>query len=90
MTVTIQIPTSLQDWFEGRDETSCSGSTVKECFEKINTRYPGFFDRILDGSGDISNVLIFLNGENIRNISGLETAVKNGDEIGIIPLAAGG
>lgn len=90
MSITIQIPESLSDWFAGRDETTCSGKTIKECFVNINARYPGFFDRITDSSGDISNVLVFINGENIRNLDGLETRVNSGDEIGIIPLAAGG
>ncbi|MCD4728675.1 MAG: MoaD/ThiS family protein [Pirellulales bacterium] len=90
MSITVLIPTSLKDWFDGRDETTGSGRTVRACFMDINTRYPGFLDRILDSSGDISNVLVFVNGENIRNLDGIETPVKNSDEIGIIPLAAGG
>ena len=90
MSIIIRIPGSFSGWFNGRDEAVSSGSTIRECFVHVNGRYPGFFDRIINGAGDISNVLIFLNGENIRNLDGLETKVSHGDELGIIPLAAGG
>jgi molybdopterin converting factor small subunit len=45
---------------------------------------------LVDDKGGTSSVLIFLNGDNIGRSEGLSTAVKDGDEIYIIPLAAGG
>jgi molybdopterin synthase sulfur carrier subunit len=90
MTVTIHIPGSLSHWLNGRDEAICSGNTIRDCFIHMNAQHPGFLSRIINEAGNIENVLVFLNGENIRNLDGLETNVNDGDEIGIIPLAAGG
>jgi sulfur-carrier protein len=90
MTVTVRIPGSLADWFNGADEVACRGGTLRECFSEIQGKHPGFHERIFDGQGEIGLVLIFVNGENIRNLAGLATKVSDGDEIGIIPLAAGG
>jgi sulfur-carrier protein len=90
MAVTIRIPLSLSDWFSGSDEIICRGHTVKTCFDSIRQRYPEFNRHMFDESGKPANVLVFLNGDNIMNLDGLETPVKEGDEIGIIPLAAGG
>ena len=90
MAIIVRIPGSLREWFNGLDEAVCDGSTVKECFDQIQLQYPDFSDRILDDTGEMTNVIVFLNGENISNIKGLDTPVDNGDEIGIIPLAAGG
>ncbi len=58
--------------------------------EDLDRRFPGFRGRVLDGDGNISNALVFLNGENVMKLSGLETPVSDGDELGLIPLAAGG
>ena len=90
MAITIRIPGSLTDWFDGSDEIICQGQTIKGCFDQAQKKHPGFYGRILNEEGDIANVLIFLNGENIRNLKGLATEVADGDQIGIIPLAAGG
>lgn len=90
MAITIRIPGSLQDWLSGRDEAVCMGGTVRECFVHIDAEHPGFYNRVTDDAGGISQVLVFLNGDNIKNLAGLDTSVRDGDEIGIIPLAAGG
>ncbi|MFO7965609.1 MAG: MoaD/ThiS family protein [Desulfobacterales bacterium] len=90
MPVTIYIPGSLSDWLGGKDEAVCSGGTIKECLAHVDKVHAGFLNRISDGSGNPAGVIVFLNGENINNLLGFETPVKNGDQIGIIPLAAGG
>ncbi len=90
MTVTVRIPGSLAGWFNGDDEVACQGKTVRECFRAIQEKHPGFQERIFDARGNIGLVLIFVNGENIKNLAGVDTPVLDGDEIGIIPLAAGG
>lgn len=90
MTVTVRIPGSLAGWFNGSDEVACQGQTIGDCFAEIQENHPGFHERIFDEKGEIGPVLIFVNGENIRNLEGLATRLSDGDEIGIIPLAAGG
>ncbi len=90
MSVKIMIPGSLRDWFGGETEYSCQGERILDCIDRLDERFPGTKERLIDRKGNISNVLIFLNGDNLRNFDGLETKVKDGDEISIIQLAAGG
>lgn len=90
MSIIVRIPGSLREWFGGKDEAMCQGRTIGECFDQLGKRYPGLRDRLTGEKNQLSSILVFLNGDNIRNLEGLATAVKDGDEIGIIPLAAGG
>jgi molybdopterin synthase sulfur carrier subunit len=90
MPVKIIIPGSLKRWFDGKNEYSCRGERIIDCIDCLEERFPGVKEHLIDPKGNISNVLIFLNGDNLRSLDGLSTAVKDGDEISIIPLAAGG
>jgi sulfur-carrier protein len=90
MPITVRVPGSLKDWLEGREEASCQGKTLRECIDNLESRFPGIQNRLVDEEGEIGPVLIFLNGENIAKREGLTTEIHDGDEIGIIPLAAGG
>lgn len=90
MPVTVRVPGSLREWFHGSDEASCIGGTLGECIQQLEDRFPGIRDRLLNEEGEIAAVLIFVNGENATSLEGLATTVGDGDEIGIIPFAAGG
>jgi sulfur-carrier protein len=90
MPVKILIPGSLKPWFGGETEYSCQGERILDCIDRLDERFAGVKARLIDQKGNISKVLIFLNGDNLRNFDGLETKVKDGDEITIIPIAAGG
>jgi len=90
MPVKIIIPGSLKRWFDGETEYSCQGERILDCIDRLEERFPGVKGHLIDPKGNISNVLIFLNGDNLRILDGLSTTVKDGDEISIIPLAASG
>ncbi len=90
MSTIVRVPASLSQWFGDQDEVNCRGKTVNECFEKLVEMFPGIRDRLFKENELSPAILVFLNGENIRFLKGLATEVGDGDEIGIIPLAAGG
>jgi molybdopterin synthase sulfur carrier subunit len=90
MSVKVMVPGSLKSWFDGADEVLCEGSTVGQCLDQLGRRFPGLKDRLLTPDKEIGAVIVFLNGDNIRKRNGLGTPVSDGDEIGIVPLAAGG
>lgn len=90
MTVIIRIPSSLRHWLNGKTEFLCQGRNVFDCIDKLNEHFPGIKSNIYDEEGNPSSILMFLNGDNIRNLEGMQTTVSDGDEITIIPLAAGG
>ena len=90
MAITMRVPGSLRAWFDGQESACCVGDTLGQCIEYLDTRFPGLKNRVIDDKGGTSTVLVFLNGENIVRLEGLGTVVKDGDEIAVIPLAAGG
>jgi MoaD family protein len=90
MSVTVRVPGSLKDWFRGNEEALCSGGTLGDCIDQLDREFPGIRDRLLTEEGRLGAVLIFVNGENVSKLDGLATPVGDGDEIGLIPFAAGG
>jgi sulfur-carrier protein len=89
--VTVLIPTPLRRFTGGEARVNANGSTVAALLDDLESRHPGLKDRICESDGQIRRfVNIFINGENVRDREGAETAVKAGDEIGIIPAMAGG
>lgn len=90
-TIHVVIPTPLRSFTDGEARVSGSGATVGALIDDLESRYPGLKERICDPDGQIRRfVNIFINGENARDQDGAETALKAGDEIGIIPAMAGG
>ena len=91
MGVTVRIPTPLQRLTNGQGEVQCSGGNVSELLGDLEKRYPGVKARICDESGKLRRfVNVFVNEEDIRFLQGDQTAIKDGDEVSIIPAIAGG
>lgn len=90
MPVTVRIPTPLRSLTGGEEQVQASGSTVKEVIDNLESRHPGMKDRLLDDKGVRRFVNIYVGDEDIRFLDGLQTALKEGEEISIVPAIAGG
>ncbi len=91
MPVTVRIPTPLQRLTNGQGEVACEGKSVTELLANLERSYPGIKERICDQDGKLRRfVNVFVNEEDIRFLQGDQTAVKDGDEVSIIPAIAGG
>ncbi len=91
MAVKVRIPTPLRKLTEGRDEVTAEGSTVREVIDDLEKRYPGIKERICEKDGSVRKfVNLYVNDEDIRFKNNLDTALKDGDELSIIPAIAGG
>ena len=91
MAVTVRIPTPLQRLTNGQAEGQCDGSNVDALLQDLEKRYPGIKERICDEQGKLRRfVNVFVNEEDIRFMQGDQTAVKDGDDVSIIPAIAGG
>jgi len=91
MAVSITIPTPLRTLTGGTDTVSADGETVAALLEAADRQFPGFKARLLDESGQLRRfVNVYLNGEDVRFLQGLQTAVKDNDELSIVPAIAGG
>lgn len=91
MSVTVRIPTPLRRVANGQDRASVDGETLKAVFDSLDDQYPGIKERICDEEGELRHfVNVYLNGEDVRYLQGLETSTKSGDEVSIVPAVAGG
>ena len=91
MAVTIKLPAQLRAAADGQAQASASGATVREVLDGLCRSHPELRDRLLDDGSDLRRfVNVFLRGEDIRFLSGMETPVADGDELTILPAVAGG
>lgn len=91
MSVMIRIPTPLRRMTNGESKVEIETKNVGDMVEKLDSSYPGFKARLVDENGDLRYfVNIYLNGEDVRFLQGLDTATKSGDEVSIVPAVAGG
>ena len=91
MSVTVRIPTPIRRVTNGEDKVTVSGDTLKQIIEAMEEQYPGIKASLCDDKGDLrSFVNIYINGEDVRFLSGIDSPVNSGDEVSIIPAVAGG
>ena len=91
MPSTVRVPTPLRPLAQGRDIVTVRGSTVLEVLDDLERQCPGIRQRICDESGEVRRfVNVFLNGEDIVHVNGLDSAVSDGDVLSIVPAIAGG
>jgi len=89
--VQVKIPTPLRKYTAGAGSVEAQGATVTALVGDLERRYPGMKARLCDESGQVRRfVNIFVNGEDIRFLKHLDTPLKAGDELSIVPAIAGG
>jgi molybdopterin synthase sulfur carrier subunit len=90
MAVTVKIPTQLRAATDGEGVANVEGSTVGEVLDALYDRYGELRSRIAEDGGLRRFVNVYVGGEDIRFLDGLDTAVEDGDEVTILPAVAGG
>jgi molybdopterin synthase sulfur carrier subunit len=91
MAVTVKLPTQLRDAAGGEAAASVEANTVGEALEALYARHGELRARITGDDGAPRRfVNVYLRGEDIRFLEGLDTPVADGDEVTILPAVAGG
>jgi len=91
MAVVVKIPTQLRSAAGGETETEVDGATVQEVLDGLFDRFDELRARISDDDGSLRRfVNVYLAGEDIRFLDGLQTPVADGAELTILPAVAGG
>jgi len=91
MAIKVRIPTPLQKLTKDQSEVSASGATIAEVLGSLEEQFSGMKERLYDEDGNLRRFINFyVNDEDIRFLDGDKTAVKDGDEISIVPAIAGG
>jgi len=91
MSVNVRVPTILRTYTEGQSEVSAEGATLSEVLESLDASYHGIKGRIVDEQGQLRRfVNVYVGNDDVRFLDGLQTQLKDGAEVSVIPAVAGG
>ena len=87
----IKIPTPLRSLTNDEDTVAVNAPNLKELIAQMENSYPGIAERLLDENNELRRfVNIFINGEDVRFMEGLNSPLRDSDEVSIVPAVAGG
>jgi molybdopterin synthase sulfur carrier subunit len=91
MGIKVRIPGPLRKLTNELDQVEINATSIGELIELLEKDFNGIKDRLCDEDGELRYfVNIYLNGEDVRFIEGMNTPTKSGDEVSIVPAVAGG
>ena len=91
MPVNVKLPTILRKHAGGQARVEADGATLRELLEDLETRYPGITKNVVTDDGGLHRFInVYVNDEDVRYLGSLETEVKDGDTVSILPAVAGG
>jgi len=89
--VIVRIPTPLRGFAGGQSEIAAEGADVGAVLNAIGAEYPEMLARIMKDDGQPREfVNIYLGSDNVRTLDGMDTRVREGDVLSILPAVAGG
>ena len=86
----VRIPPTLRDEAGGEREVLVEGGTVREVLDDLAARFPALGSRILDNGGVARFVNVYVEGEDVRTREGIDTEVRPGQTVILLPAMAGG
>jgi len=86
----IRIPPALRNEAAGNRSVAVDASTVREALDRLVAEYPALENRVLDGNGVPTFLNVFVDGNDVRLLEGLETPVQATSRILLLPAVAGG
>jgi sulfur-carrier protein len=93
-TVAVRVPTILRTYTSGAADVSVSvddGATLSDVVTALDANFPGIGGRVLDDSGQIRRfVNVYVDDDDVRFASGLQTPTPHGTKVSVIPAVAGG
>src|SRR5512141_544802 len=88
---TLRIPTPLRTYTSGKSEVNVTGVKISEALGDLTTQYPAIKAHLFNEAGELRPfVNLFVGENNIKDLQGVETPIKDGDKIMLIPSIAGG
>jgi len=89
--VKVLIPTPLRKLTADEETVQAEADSIATLMQALDARHPGIGGRLLDDQGNLRRfVNLYVNGEDVRFLQGKDTALKEGDEVSIVPAIAGG
>lgn len=91
MAIEVRIPTILRTYTGGEKTVQGGGDTLEALIKNLDTAHPGLRNRLVTDTGALHRfVNVYVNDEDVRFTGSLETALKDGDSVTILPAVAGG
>jgi len=90
MAIKVQIPTPMREQAGGKSEVEVAGGTVKAALDDLLRQYPALGPKLFDNGKLRPYVNVFVNDEDIRYLDEMDTAIKDGVIVALIPAVAGG
>jgi sulfur-carrier protein len=91
VSIQVRIPTVLRPHVENKSIVEANGSTIGEVLNDLASSYPGLKGQLTSDDGAMHKFLnVYLNDDDVRYLDKLNTAVKEGDEVTVLPAVAGG
>jgi len=87
---TVRIPPTLRTETGGERQVSADGATVRELIDDLVSRYPGLGSQLVEDGEIASFVNVYVEGEDVRTLEGLDTPVGEGSTVILLPAMAGG
>ena len=91
MAIEVRIPTILRTYTDGQKAVEGKGETLSDLLDDLDGRHPGLRGRLVTEDGGLHRfVNVYVNDEDVRFLGGLETPLKDGDSVTVLPAVAGG
>jgi sulfur-carrier protein len=90
MAIEVRIPTILRSYTGGAKAVEGSGDTLAALFTDLDAKHPGLRDRLIKDGSLHRFVNVYVNDEDVRFLGSLDTVLKDGDNVTILPAVAGG
>ena len=87
---TVRVPPALRENSGGAREVEANGATVRELLSDLATNLPSLGERIYDGDGIRPFVNVYVDGEDVRTLGGLDAPVREHATVVLLPAMAGG
>ncbi len=91
MAIEVRIPTILRTYTDGAKAVEGSGGSLTALLDDLESRHNGLRGRLVTDEGALHRfVNVYVNDEDVRFLGGLETPLKDGDSVTVLPAVAGG
>jgi len=87
---TIRIPPTLRAETGGERQVPAAGDTVRELLDDLISRFPGLRSQLVEDEELAPFVNVYVEGEDVRMLDGLDTPVERGSTVILLPAMAGG